>query len=421
MHNSVEDLELQPPATLIRVCRVWRTIALSTPELWCTFNLMLDTIAPGVIVPDPNALEAYIHRWLGRAALRPLHLSFHREDADDPHAECIFPIPRLRDLIARCSSRLEYLELGLSQDELGELGLDMMEFPILQSATFEHVYGPDPDPDHPVNTFDNAPQLSSICLVGHAESSYYSLPWLQLTTFEGPISGLELFQVALNLTDATCAVDCLRHGPTARSPIQHNRLQSLALVCNHENPEDILEYLILPALRCLRISEAQDTTYPTLHSFLLRSSSPLITLSIRGDNDGFSDWQECLSSVAATLENLELDCPSAKVQNSILYLHYAAPFTRLQHSRISPPLPKLRNIIFSGLTSTNYGLLQRFLEDRSADSQLTKLESFTVIWGYKTSFLSVRTERSFASTMRRFVEAGTHIHIGTERKNYLLL
>ncbi|KAJ6515508.1 hypothetical protein C8R45DRAFT_1139916 [Mycena sanguinolenta] len=420
VNRAVKYLKRRAPVVLLRTCSAWRAIALSTSELWCTFELTLHTIAPGVTVPDPDALEAYIHRWLDRAPFSPLSLSLHREDADDPHAECIFPMPRLRHLIARSSSKLQHLELGLSQDELGELGLDMMEFPILQTTTFEYVYGPDPDPNNPVDTFDNAPRLSSVCLIGHAEFTYYSLPWLQLTTFEGPISGMELFQIAQNLTDTTCAVDCLRQGAAALAPTHHARLQSLALVGNHEDPEDILGYLTLPALRCLRISEVLDATYPTLHSFLLRSSPPLVTLALRGDNDGFTDWQECLSSVAVTLENLELEQPSARFQNSILYMHYPLPNLRLEHSRITPPLPKLQNITFSVSTGTNYFQLENFLAERSADSQLAKLQSFTVVWNSNTSFLFARKEPGFASTMQRFVDAGIHIHIGTEDKNYLV-
>jgi hypothetical protein len=124
---------------------------------------------------------------------------------------------------------LQYLELALSQQDLGELGLDTMEFPILQRAALEHVYGQDPDPfTAAVDTFDNAPLLSGICLTGHAAFCYYILPSLQLTTFESGIEDLELFAVAPKLTEAVCSVDFL--GPI--SPIYRAHLQSLVLEGN---------------------------------------------------------------------------------------------------------------------------------------------------------------------------------------------
>ncbi|KAF8213910.1 hypothetical protein K438DRAFT_1927157 [Mycena galopus ATCC 62051] len=420
-HSSLAlgELELCAPMVLLRICRQWRDIALSTPELWSTLSLTFDTITPGVVVPKPGAIEAYIDQWFGRAALRPVSLAmgFHRKD-EDPLAECIFSIGRMRRLINRYSSKLQYLELDLCQDDVRELDLDTMEFPTLQKATFnEHVNAPESDPHDPADVFDNAPQLFSVCLTGHASSSYYGLPWLQLTTFEGDVYNLELFKLAPNLTEVICSFDSRHTVP----PISHSRLQSLTLICNvaGEETQDILKCLTLPALQCLRISEMYDTTYSSLRSFLLRSTPPLTTLSIRADNDGFADCQECLSSVAATLEDLELQHPSPRVQRSILYLHNTLSWLRMEHCRISPPLPKLRNLSFLDSPGTEYHLLEHFIHARSTDSQLTKLHSVRVVWGYGTSFLCMRKESNFVRAVARFADAGTHIHIGTEDGNYL--
>ncbi|KAJ6539708.1 hypothetical protein B0H19DRAFT_1078714 [Mycena capillaripes] len=218
---------------------------------------------------------------------------------------------------------------------------------------------------------------------------HYTLPSLQFTTFDGGINDMMLFTVTPNLTEAKCSVDFLSVFGTPASPILHSRLQFLALVYNFDDPEDILQYLTLPALQCLRISEMHDTSYSSLHSFLTRSSPALISLSIRGDNHGFSDWQECFSAVGGTLGNLELDQPSERVQDSIFYLHHPIPELRFEHSRISPPFPKLKDISFLNVDSTHYGLLASFLKNRSSGGEIAKLQSFRLVWKLYTYLDSI--------------------------------
>ncbi|KAJ7432280.1 hypothetical protein B0H11DRAFT_2126899 [Mycena galericulata] len=92
---------------------------------------------------------------------------------------------------------------------------------------------------------------------------------------------MDLFQIAPNLTETICSVPRLRGIP--QSTIIHLRLRSLILTES---------YLTLPALESLHVSEMDDTSYPSLTSFLQRSSPPL----------------------RPSLENLELESPSEEVQ-----------------------------------------------------------------------------------------------------------
>ncbi|KAJ7682433.1 hypothetical protein DFH06DRAFT_1464154, partial [Mycena polygramma] len=137
----------------LRVCRTWRDIALSSPELWSTLQLQIERVDPGngVVLNKTSMIEAYIHRWFGQAAQRPLFLGFRREDDhDEPLGDCEFPTGPMGDIIRHYSHRLQSLELSLSQDDLDELGMDTMDFPLLQRATLGYAHGPDPDPHDPV-------------------------------------------------------------------------------------------------------------------------------------------------------------------------------------------------------------------------------------------------------------------------------
>ncbi|KAJ7682438.1 hypothetical protein DFH06DRAFT_1464158 [Mycena polygramma] len=410
----IGELASDAPMLLLRICRAWRDIALSTPELWSTLQLQIERVDPGsgVVPKETSMIEAYIDQWFSRAAQRPLALGFHRDDDDDPLMGCEFPTD--------CS-------LSLSQDDLDELGLDKMDFPLLQRATLGYAYGPDPNSDDPVVIFENAPQFHSISLIGPASLSYYTLPSLQLTTFDGGISDLQLFTIAPNLTEVKCAVEYLHPQARPTSKILHSRLQSLALVAAWEAPEDILQCLTLPVLQCLHISQMADSTYSSLHSFLTRSSPPLSSLSIRGDDFGFRDWQDCLSSVATTLEDLELEDPLSRVQRSIFSLHRFVGYIG-EPSGISPPLPKLQRLKFLSCKHIDYRELQSFLEARSSESETTEvtpLQSFRLVWKDDTYLASLLGAGSETDSITRYLTNsswhGVDIYIGTKEKNYLVV
>ncbi|KAJ7015853.1 hypothetical protein C8F04DRAFT_1363969 [Mycena alexandri] len=325
-------------ATLLSICREWRHIALSTPELWTVLSLRFDPIPSGVTVPKSEQVEAYIDRWLGRAGMRPLSLCFERaRRGNNVLHDCSFPPTRMGGIINRYSKRIEYLELYLTQTDIDQLGLDDIELPQLERVSFGPIYPA--ESDNPVVAFPHAPRLHNVSLVAYAYFEYYALPSLQLTTFEGTISSMELFSVALNLVEVKCSVEFL--DPTPTSPVQHPRLQSLAFFPNVKAPMDILPYLTLPSLQALHISEVEDTTYPSLFAFFRRSGPPLTTLCIRANNEDFLDWEQCVSSVGATLENLELEYPSRAVQDSILCIDDDKyPYNRrVETSTIFPRLP----------------------------------------------------------------------------------
>ncbi|KAJ7368831.1 hypothetical protein DFH08DRAFT_796672 [Mycena albidolilacea] len=243
---------------LLGVCRAWRIIALATPALWTT-------------VPIRSKDEAFIDRWLGRAASLSFSMRFHAR---------VLPPRRMRDVIHRYADRMEYLEVRCKPSDIRELKLDSAVFPLLRRVKIG-VPEYQSEPISVVNVLEvltNPPQLRAVVLVNGFE--FYILPWLQLTKFEGEMNALDVFRMAPNLVEVKCAVGYLRDSDV--DVISLFRLQSLTVTgSSYGNPPtDLLDSFHLPALRSLHLS---DTTKPidleTLADFFRRSAPPLRTLS----------------------------------------------------------------------------------------------------------------------------------------------
>ncbi|KAJ7790142.1 hypothetical protein B0H14DRAFT_3501959 [Mycena olivaceomarginata] len=194
----------QAPMVFLAVCRAWRDISLATPVLWTTLYLRLEIIHDEVAEKE-GEVEAFIERWLQRAAARPLSLGFQtrRSEGDDLAYHPFIP-SRLRDVIRRYAPRIQCLELELGQNDMSQLRLDSTDFPLLQRATLGGLF--DPEALGPVEVFTNAPKLHDLHLIHHGLLLYYSPPFQQLTKFDGEIVGMDLFTLAPNLIEARCSV-----------------------------------------------------------------------------------------------------------------------------------------------------------------------------------------------------------------------
>ncbi|KAJ7368852.1 hypothetical protein DFH08DRAFT_832454 [Mycena albidolilacea] len=344
----------------------WKTQA-PMVFLATTLYLRLDIIHDDVAEKE-GEVEAFIERWLQRAAARPLSLGFQtRRSEGDDLADHPFIPSRLRDVIRRYAPRIQYLELELGQNDMSQLRLDSTDFPLLQRATLGGLF--DPEALGPVEVFTNAPKLHDLHLIHHV-LFYYSPPFQQLTKFDGEIVGMNLFTLAPNLIEARCSVDYI--SPAQTSFISHSRLQSLTLFTTFDGtgPCDILQHLTLPALQSLHMSEMEDAT--SLAAFLSRSSPSLRTLSIRIDDDEFFDWGDCLSLVAETLENLEVVYPFPYVQSAILTCH-------TRDIWIKTPLPRLQTLTFQTLSGIEHEKLISFLDARTRLPELATFRSFRLI------------------------------------------
>ncbi|KAJ7633160.1 hypothetical protein FB45DRAFT_726666, partial [Roridomyces roridus] len=154
------------PSFLLRICRTWRDVALST--LWCAMRLY---------IWPPFQQRHLLEAWLRRSGSLPLSIAVQSELGVDSHLIIITP---LMDAILSHASRWQEMDIFLPFDILGLLTCSM---PLLRSLTL----GPSAllsssDTEPPLALFMQAPNLEDVTLYEDFDPFRIMLPWSQITT-----------------------------------------------------------------------------------------------------------------------------------------------------------------------------------------------------------------------------------------------
>ncbi|KAF8213943.1 hypothetical protein K438DRAFT_1802602 [Mycena galopus ATCC 62051] len=400
------------PIVLTGICRQWRDIALATSILWSKLNVEFDDIR-AEMASEPGLVEGIIDRGLTRARKSPLSLELNSCSDEQP-----FALSRLRDIIHRWSHRVRYLHLEIGTRYLDPLRLGSTPFPLLQSAALGYN---DDEPEDDTAYFGDAPRFHALHLLSDiATYGTFTLPWSQLTKFEGKITNLRVFVLAPNLTEMTCDYDPVPDSVDDElRPTTHHNLRSLDM---RNDRSIVLENLTLPALQNLVIHSGACVS---LESLFRRSSAPLLSLSVHGDAESYLEHlRQSMPLVAGTLESLEFLGVSGKHMRRIFRLLNPDP-----EAYTYPPLllPNIRTLGVRDLHGLfNLDDLIWFLCDRS-----DKLQTFTLVWRDGLFLDSTITASSnlpgngVRDTVRghlsRLAQAGMNIYLGTAEKNYLAM
>ncbi|KAK7054163.1 hypothetical protein R3P38DRAFT_1485049 [Favolaschia claudopus] len=380
------------------VCRTWRNIALATPMLWSALGVHFDV---AIELMWESRLERYIDGWLGHAKECPLSLQF------SSNAEDTFVSSRLREVIQRWAPQIRSLRLFLTNRDIRLLGLDSTNFPILETVDLFYVPAEFDVDLGPVNLFPNAPLLHDLRMSVEG-TTIGMLPWSQLTKFDGSLSDLELFVLAPSLTEVVCKF--VPDDDASFSPKEHQNLKRLTISESGSGVNtDMLQYLTLPALHMLDIVRTTEATYAALAPFLKRSSPPLVSICLGGNDPCLDEWDGFMPLMNRTLESVEIR------EMGQGYAKYFLDDTRFN------PYPKIKSLTirYSGTCSPSD--MVHFLYG------VEYVRNFRFLLNSDPFFLEQTVcaecgDGEITDTVRKHISrsssAGMDIYIGTELENY---
>ncbi|KAJ7755787.1 hypothetical protein B0H16DRAFT_1782889 [Mycena metata] len=393
----------QAPLIFLRICKLWRDIALSTPRLWVDLLLSLEELEM-----DEDELERRIADWFGRAGTCPLSFSVRGWMGMDA-----FGSDAISATLRSYAPHLQSICLQLETAHFEAIEDFTGPFPMLENLAVALPFL-DEEADSPMlnfqPTFSNAPRLSQLSFTEEATPTMfsYSFDALSKVTCEScpPDDFLFLVECASFLGEFECTIE--EDGMYEYSDsdvITGDHLHTLHFMPNcyfHS-----LQLLRLPALRNLRLSEDIDNPDENhdFLAFLAHSSASLRSFSAEREITTLTvDW------FATSMPGLtELDLCQ---EDDDFLLEF---FTMLDRAQNPGFLPHLQSLTFRDCTFSIEAPMFSALSSRTtADDQSSILESFRQIWP-KGEYMVL--EDATAASFRGLVERGMKIHVGPAHRS----
>jgi hypothetical protein len=332
-----------------QICRYWRDVAISSPKLWSAlcFDLRMRNT-------DRELEMGPI--WLARSGDTPLTLGItNYSDGLQTHP--------ITDMILPNAPRLYSLILNTTPFTVYNLRNIKGQIPRLRNLTIQTSHVAPSLLQQSLDTFEIAPQLRSLTLIGKVSVLIPIFPWASLRELHLRVHQYTLRNYLQILRDASNLEVCTIYpwdsrGQLASSIVWNYKMREL----NTEGCKELaLLFKFLELSSLLHLSCQYFDTWPRdeFLSFMHRSSFSLQKLSLLGNgyNDGHS-IAECLRYTTHLLELELLEGSGAAINGKFLH--------EMTHHASSPSslLPKLQRLKMTRHTSFDYTAFAAMVESR---------------------------------------------------------
>ncbi|PPQ95619.1 hypothetical protein CVT26_008648 [Gymnopilus dilepis] len=292
------------PLILGRICRRWRQVAWSTPDLWTALAISTERAT----LPTHIQLA---EEWLSRAGTLPLSISYTSDDCYDTAFGWVVPevYKQMFEVLGRYSNRWRSLSLSLPSALLEVLGTLSRPSPMLHYLSVDAFWE---DYDHfRIPNFPRIPTFSkSSPKVVDISCFKIALDWTAVTELR--IELVDIAEVLFILQTASNLRECKLEQvsdhwstPTEYDLIVCPILKDLSITfADRQSPVQFCDAISLPALTRLSYRSFDDWdldfSMDDLLTFLTQSSCPLKKLIINE-----ADFERgSLISVAPLLSSL---------------------------------------------------------------------------------------------------------------------
>ncbi|KAJ7649054.1 hypothetical protein DFH06DRAFT_1300286 [Mycena polygramma] len=352
------------PILLLNVSHLWRNIGLSAPALWSRIR----------INSGSSEFFEFCRIWIGRARSHPLSFAFR--SSLNPHT---------RSLLQQYGQHLQDLELFTGD-----------------GADLEQLKGPFP-----------GLKTLTICADPRYVSSVVQIPT--------PRESVEILRAAPQLLECDFDgvfydVDIHDHPygwqaePSTHKSLLHLRLGTPQGPGNSAN---ILQYLTLPALKSLRITDF-DITNEDFIAFLTRSAPPLESLSTATPTDQrqLPTWVEIFRLIPGVAD-LDLELSRALQPDNYNLAPFRLFLAALGTQNFLPNLHSLTLRIYFP-RAADYEALIFALRGRRA-----RLQSFQLIFPVYHRKVEEPLDGGAIAALQQLAEEGMQIHVGPSYCNFV--
>ncbi|KAF9554060.1 hypothetical protein CPC08DRAFT_713206 [Agrocybe pediades] len=309
-HWKTQRKDVVVPLKIAGICRTWRQVAWSTPELWTVIVISRRFSSCGFsrssALSPSWACDQYdmIREWVTRSGILPLHVSIYENLGDDDNidvnkyvsarqrAGCSCWESTLK-VLGECSYRWKDVCMNMSRYSFEVIASSVELKPPSRSLSLSHDCGLETWPYR----WPDALQLwkepgfgpQRVITDAPVRFGHFSIGWQHVSHVDvegwSIVDCLDLLKITPRLLSCAFA-DVRESQPGLGEPVTcHESLRELSLYCKN-SPGEFFDHVALPSLDNFTYPDrySRDSPVkvddPSLMSFFTRSSFPLTKLSV---------------------------------------------------------------------------------------------------------------------------------------------